>query len=416
MLRRLALSTLALALALMLAAPAWVLIHTRDLPHVDDADLRPGGSVAATSLALADVLARVADGVHNRDRRVAEADPERPADAEWLAATVVAEAPAFAALELAIASSGWQVPDSEDPNGSRWREVLPSLQYLVRLAARAAVVEAHVGSHRVARDHALLGMRVAHALGRSEQLDLLAMMYGVAMRSMSLSALEAIIRAGAVPSDVARQVINETERLRDGPPAWEKAWAGEYRFLRRAILDMARGGLAPPGSDGARPWPWWLLPNAYLLQPNRTIALAADQARVLQARAGLDCRSLLARESREKRPPAWQLVLAPNPVGRIVVEASKPNSGRFALRRCHVRTRTSLLQAALAVMAHTERAGSPPRALSDLVPDLLPGIPQDAYLGQPVAYAVDGRVSSPGSALAREHGVPVDPGQLSLLF
>lgn len=420
MLRRIALSAALVVSMTFLAVPAWISVNARDLADPGDADLLAlhgavGSSDAGTTaLSLA---AEAADAVLDEaaNARLSSLDFTDAAEVAWLRDRAGDAEPARDALERAIRAPGWSAPAVDDPDDIVWLDELLAVQRLVKLEARAGLQALHAGEPAgEAVERILLGQRAAHALAEASGLNLVAMMFSASFQTLSLNALGEALEAGVVPEAAARALIVRLESLRIGPEPWQRAWAGEYAFFRRNVTHAVDAEIEALRPDGV-PTPGFL-PQSYLWQPNRTLAAVAERYRLHQAESALACAEVLAAPT-PAAPTRLSLALGPNSIGRVLLDVAEPANERFELRRCHVETRISLLQAALAVRVHHERAGALPGGLAALVPEILPTVPRDAYVGEPVGYdAASGRVFSRGPELTDLARMNLDADQLSLSF
>lgn len=429
MLRRALIGFAVLFALALLGVPGWVALHRGDLPAVDDADLEAEPVALAPGEdgfeALREAAAAVVwpdDG--QADRRLNALLHREAWDPDWLEARLRENAAAFAALERGLAAPQVVVPVF-DPADEDCCDVWLSVQILVQLAAARAQLQQGRGDPAGALESALLGMRAGHALSEAHGPDLLSMMVGAACQQISLRALEGLLREWSPSRADARDIAARLASLRWSADAWRRAWATEYRFTRRLALEAdeqqgAEMSLAEPEGIGPRLLQW--LPRDYAYQPNRTLQQFAGLYRELARRGSLNCRDAHARSaleddlvaaSDEASSPGRTLVklLSPNPVGWLLFQITTPNFVEFDVRRCHVETRISLVQALAALTAYRGANGTLPERLDALVPDWLPAVPEDRFDGAPLRYArADAVVYSIG-ADQRDDGPPAEPSQ-----
>lgn len=383
-----------------ISVPLWVTAHRSDLESPGDADLLevPRADLPADRNGLLHFeAAGKALDLPESDAEILEAvDEGERWDPAWVEDRVRRNAPAFAALERGLAAPGLELPPDRSLEDAT-AVGLPLLM-LAKLAGAEARLLHDQGRSEDAFERALLGMRVGRALAGASGAQLIHLMLADGQQSVSLVSLDGLVRRTTLSAETARALSSRLDSLRIGPEPWRNAWAAEYRWSKRVLLDsvVSPGSvhelLDGPLDEGAPPAALArLLPEDYLWQPNRTLARHAALYRELRARATRPCAEPWRNEPREPRSVLPRL--GRNLVGEILLDLALPNIARFDTRRCGSWTRISLLQVAIAARAHRDRHGSLPERLQDLAPEYLDAVPLDPFDGRPLRYSKERRLA-----------------------
>ena len=391
---------LGLALAAT-ALPGWVVLQGRDLREVADADLvverlsLPSAENGATWLAAEGsrlppgiLSARELDGV-------CSCGTECALEWTWLEDVVARSEPALQGVDKVIAARELQVPAFVMPAGDD--AVTEYSHAFQRVLCAEARLHVHHGRYAAALDSwrrlGRLGARIESARGGV----LVHAMFGRALKLAALIGIHDLLDVHALDPAAARELAREVESWRARPEAWSRMWKAEYRAVRGTWLALR---VENPPKDmlqtSIRAVRLGALRSS--LYPNRRLAVVASWHRLLAAEAG--------------RPCAQQTDLAKRfgsrfdlyGIGNLVAE-HVPQLERYRVQVCSYETRTSLLQAMLALQAHEAEQGELPARLEALVPDYLARVPPDGFDGRPLRYSKATRtVWSVGSDLVDSGG------------
>ncbi|MDJ0864729.1 MAG: hypothetical protein QNK03_01390 [Myxococcota bacterium] len=382
---------LLLCLTLVVALPGWVVWQGRDAPRVDDADLQvvrhptAPEQDARTHLELAvralvwpshpDEAAALQRWAHGGDGDPALAAP-------WLARN----AATLLLLERALAAPRFQIPflflgDPDVHGTGSWTR-------LARLLALRSRVALEAGDGPGALRHALDTVQLGWRAERAEGALLVHALLGLEMRSEGLAALRQVVTRAPLAARETRRLVQQLERYRTTHAGWDAVWAAEYESMRAALEESFRderpdGALARLGL------------GRYLLQPNRTLDGFAQAYRAVREDTQRACARMhsvaaTAAGTDDETWSAWRAI-APNAVGRILLEAGAPDYGRYQLRRCAADTELSAVQALAALGAWQRDHGELPESLEALVPLYLDAVPPDAFDGRPLRFAAEQR-------------------------
>lgn len=369
----------------VLAVPGWITYNSRDLPSVDETGLliedRPRLSPAENAAVPLAQAARLVDwptgeGAMERVRALRNRATRDPASARGLvqhnegALRLLRRAMRIPEIEISIEEL---LPSGEPPELSPFTLWLRLLEvHNVRGALRMAE-----GDWEGAYEDALLGLRLGTRIRRSRGASLLHAMLAIGLGDSALSQLRALLRHGTVDRVTARRLIDAIAAARPDHDHWARIWAGEYRQMRTEYAEQFQ-------QQGTPRW----LPTSYVFHPNRTLQRLADLYRGLQRNSGVVCdkQQVLQRPRPQSRLELLEVVLAPNSVGNVLYETMAPPFGDQRYR-CDFASSASAVQAAIAIKAHLDAHGELPGSLSELVPELLDGVPRDGFRDEPLRYA-----------------------------
>jgi hypothetical protein len=382
-----------IVLALAATLPSAVDLRLTDLPDPRDGDLALAPSSPIPEPNAFDALVRAGATLSDRavaqrvDAEVREQLAATPFDPGAAAALIAAHGEALAHFEAALAAPGFRMPEVA------WDEDLPTVQNWFTVARLHALslrlqFEREAGGPDDRR--AGPAMRPLLELGQRIQGDPSATwihwIAGAELKEIGLRTLIAATATWRPTAGVSHAWSRALADFATRPEDVRTAWAGEYRAARAALLASA----AEPSAG-------------YSFQPNRTLSRKAAETRALQARAGRPCAELAPEPESLASPSPARLFLRglqPNAVGEILVEVSRPNANRFALRRCASDTLLSATRLAIAIAAARHEGGGLPDSLTDLVPTYIEAIPAGAYDGTALRLDADGpRLVATGSAL-----------------
>jgi hypothetical protein len=434
MLRRvLAIAALVLAVP-VLGLPCWIALNRGDLASLGDADLAldhptiPPGKNGFTFLrtAAARSTARNVDSEFN-DRLIGVLRREA-SDTDWIDKLARKNASAFDALEQALAAPRFHIPvfQVEDDDTI---DVFMGVQHLARIAAAQAQSLAAQGKTQPALEHALLGMRVSRKLSEASGTHILAMVFGASNQSISLVAIERLLRNDLKlsPSE-SRWLGLQLDSYRASDSDWQRAWATEYQWTKASFarempeVDEEVKEIWREIEENEPPSGWVIrhLPDDYLLHPNRTLDRLAEIYRDLSERSALTClewSDLEGQSDNHFDEPSeletFRDLLLPNYWGRTTVEILRRSNPRFLKKRCHLATRTSLVHALAGLNAHHHATGRPPNSLDELVPTYLGAVPQDHYDGSPLRYSAESRTAYSIGDDFIDEGPPDEASQVS---
>jgi hypothetical protein len=390
--RPLALASRTLLALGLLALGAWVALNRADASAPDDRDLRLERLSDALAengfdrLEAAARAARLPKGESSWDRFHAFRagviwEPD------WISDLVAQNAPATAMLRAALAAPAFAfAPADRAGTPAERMATLLRVQQLIALSGAQARIRLRDGESRDAIELASLGLQVGKRISGAENVDLLGIDMAIAFQTLSLLDLEHAVRTARLAPDAAHALGLVLEATRWRAEDWQRIWALEYERLV-AEVDAA----SARASDGTGlAWPMSLMPSAYRWHRNRTAAALAGLYRDQRQKSALFCANagLLGDGPHWIRSPGVSDLLAPNAMGRIVIEATRArNLDHFQLQRCHLETHVSLVAALIAAKAYSDTEGALPEQLADLVPRYLDALPLDRYDGSPLRYA-----------------------------
>jgi hypothetical protein len=388
-------------LGLVLAAtalPGWVVLESRDLDRVSDADLvvdrlnlahDDNGTtwlVAAADRVPADVW-----GANELSQSCAR-EPDPPHDWARYGDAVARSRKALrlvdrfiAAPELQIAPYSVTGPDDAVSGNALWLSRLLCADARLHMRARRypAALEAWQRFGRFgARVEATRGGVLIHGI------------MGVQFKRVALDGIHEVLAEHRLAPSAARALAQEIERWRAHPDVWPRLWRAEYRAVTDSVAELDAGerptSRLETSIEAVR-----LGAERYTLYPNRARHAIAGWHRVFAAEAGRPCsaQSKVAQEGFDLYGM------------RELARENGANYASFRTRLCSFATQASLLQARLALEAYQAEHHALPSTLCGLVPAQLERTPRDGFNGAPLRYSRERRrVWSVGADLRNANG------------
>ncbi len=394
---------------LVVGSGGWIAYGSRDLPQVDDADLRierpPVDAERNLRTHLDRRIERMAwdDDYAERVRRLVRAEDF---DRSAASALLAQQREGLADLESLLRVPHFRIPPlraeapwDEVPRELHYRHLAWGLALRSRLAAEDGDAERAAHEAFLALD---LGQRVERATGAG----FVTVLTSRGIKKIGLDALDRASRIAGFEAEHSKELARRLDSYRAARQAWADMWAVEYEFISSMIIEELVG--VP--SD----LPAWV-PERYVFHPNRSMQMLADAYRARRRTAWAPtCADMDFPLGWDPGDPVQKLrvVLGPNSVGRLLFHAGgTPNMARMMLRRCQLDVEIGATQARLALRAWQSEHGSLPEDLEDLVPGYLDAVPVDAFDGRPLRYERQaGRMWSVGSDL-RDRGGRLEEGE-----
>lgn len=366
--------------------PGAVDLRLADLPDPQDEDLTRVEAAPSPEPNAFDSLTRAAEalaGSEAVDDAARDLLAAEPFDREAAAAQIGVHAEALSHFEAALAAPGFRMPDVG------WDDDLPNVQAWFTVA-RLHALDVRLQFEQSEQRGSGPTLRPLLELGQRVQADPSATwihwIAGAQLKEIALRTLIASTSSWEPTAEESRAWAIRLDTFAARTADLRAAWAGEYRNTRSALLASLEAA-----------------DHSYFYQPNRTLALQAAHTRALQARAGRPCVKLQPEsDAPRSRSPVMLFLrgLRPNAVGEILAEVARPNSNRFALRRCAADTLLAATQLTVALAAARRDSGRLPDDLSDLVPTYLDSVPTAAYDGTALRLDASGpRLVANGSSL-----------------
>jgi hypothetical protein len=392
MLRRIAIAFGLLLAIPLVVVPAWIATHRSDLPTPNDEDLavqlselRKGDNGFDDLVAAAELLDWPRDGDY--DKRLDAIRAGESCEPAWVEEMLTRDARAMAALHRALKAPAMQLPPYLDPEAGMFGTLFAA-ERLVNLAGAEARLQLDRGDRDRAIERAMFGMRLGKRISGAEGIELSPMMFVVRLQAMSLADLEAVVRRIPLDAPAAGELVAQLDSARWTAEDWRRMWAGEYQqVLKPIILEFEPSRKNPWWTPLG--WPWRLIPEAYLWQPNRTLSSMSDVYRKQQHRSALDCSEAYAQPLREDDGYSWlaKVIVSQNPLGNLMAWGTATPTVFLDTKRCHLEAKIELLRTLIGSKAYWDTHGRLPSSLADLVPRYLPDLPHDRFGGKELAYS-----------------------------
>ncbi len=429
MVRRILGGIAALLGTLALAVVLWVATHRRDLPAVDDADLRAIPAVAPEADAWP-ALDR-AEALLALDQTAKHQLTEWGKGTSWdepgVRALLARNAGALAALAEADGKRELALPPGHRSvqillTGSLTDDPVVNDTFAWKNLARLRLLNARAlarhGRTRAALDEIFATAQLGDLIESNAGGGLSQYMTGSSIKSMALAELVEVAAKGRLSHSELRGLAARAASFGANTAGFSRACAGEYRTMMASQARLRASSLfraqrpaitllvhAHVG-EALRA----LIPEDYLYQRHRTEALWADFYRALQRDA------VRPYAERMDNGPAMELltmdlrdfyraVPSPNHTGLIVFRMGASAIVGLVARKSAENVRSAATSATLALLAYEREHGALPERLDALVPEDLERLPIDDFDGAPLRYSRERRrLWSVGEDLKDEGG------------
>ncbi len=399
-------------LFLVVAFPGWVLLAPGDLDDAGDRDLigaaagrRNGGPAHLTFAVLGQALE---DFDHKRAHATLVAFREGDfSDAAWVQQQFAQQTKLRDAVLAGDPADAIGADKSIDLYEETTDDGVMGLHGLTRVATAKALVLERDGLREEALDLAMFGIRAGREMAAHPDIDLIGMMISGSVQGISLASLEEIAARHPLSAESAKALSAEVSAARAQRESWQRMWANEYIWTRSVALKAFEDGTNPQAVVDVAEDDWAsllarMVPNDYLMQPNRTVSRMADLYRIRRENTGRDCVSVYTAQSEERSSfDAIGVLVRPNPVGELLVMIAHPDFERFELKRCAFEAKLALAQVVIAMRAYEVEQGDLPESMDALVPDYLVEVPTNPYVGRALRYSkIDRTVTADFEELA----------------
>lgn len=387
-----------LVVFLVVAIPGWVMLAPGDLDDAGDRDLidaaagrRNGGPAHRTFAVLGQAFG---DFDHKRAHAVLVAFREGDfSDAAWVEEQFSQQAKLREAVLGGDPADAIGPDDSIDLSEKTTDDGMMGLHGLTRVATAEALVMERDGLREEALDLAMFGIRAGREMAAHPDIDLIGMMISGAVQGISLASVEEIAARHPLSAEAAKALSEEVSAARTQRESWQRMWANEYTWTRGVALTAFEDGTNPEGVVDVAEDDWAsflvrVVPNDYLMQPNRTVSRMADLYRNRRDNTGRDCVSVYTAQSEERSSlDTIGLLVRPNPVGELLVMIAHPDFERFELKRCAFEAKLALAQVVVAMRAYEAEQGDLPENMDALVPNYLAEVPENPFVGRALLYS-----------------------------
>jgi hypothetical protein len=423
----------------LLSAALWVGTHWRDLPPVDDADLRPLATVApeddaGPALYRAKALLRLDDA---EAKQIREWVRGQGSDDAAIPSLLSRNAPALRALAEAHGKTGLTIPVARRPleaweasretpadpqpklDVSARTEDLIAWRRLAWLSLAHALWLSRRGKDHAARDELLATARLGHLIEGAVGADVAHYTSAATMKSFVLRQLVEVAARARLSSGALRALASQVRMLGVNRQGFAATVAEEYRFEATAHERFAawlqmradawlHGRPAPGKPPPSTCWscgPLFLL-GPFLYQPHRSEAVAASAHRAIQQDATqLYVARSTAPSLRDSLASVLRLLVGPNNIGTALALSWQFDWDSALARKCAENVRARAASTILLLLAYERDHGALPEHLYELVPAYADAVSINDFDGAPLRYSRERRrLWSVGADLVDEGG------------
>jgi hypothetical protein len=308
---------------------------------------------------------------------------------------LTANAATFAELEKGLACPTYQQPACTKNSSIYWLQFYKNLTILMNLKAKRAQLS---GNYAEAVTTDLQGLRFGLLTARNSN-TLIEWLMGIALQHISLAQLEIFAADSKMPEPVLRDMLNALNQLnpQDTVDGFREAMRGSYHLARQDDLKAEIRHWQKNGFSmfSEAPAVYRFVGIPYACKPNMTLAMTADSYRAVIANADRPYAKVNLDFPGKPIVPAttWDKIVfyaKPNSIGNVWFIQCMFLDKTLA-KKCQRQAYVAGLRLKLALRLYELKHGDLPETLNALVPEYLPGIPNDPYDGQPFRYSKSGK-------------------------
>lgn len=380
---------------------SWRLSWGRDIPPIDDSDLRltkveiPQEQNAYYDLVTAYKLAKLPPGKNAIGSML-----NKPGNSREIKELVEKNEVVFSYLEKALKRPYFQSPQLADPSQIDFQTMFPEYSQ-IRDIARLSLLKARylqaIGRDDEALDLMVKVVKLGQMMEDSPRPSLITYLVGRAIKEIGLKGLREIIPKLSLSSDVLHRYAKSLLQYRESEGGFERAGKMEYLVVINTLSQWESASKdrfqftkmkAKWGEDiyklaeGTE--------RRELYKPNKTRLLFAQRYRRFVSNArkpfykDIDIAGL---QQQKQAPHRRNALFTDNILGKAFFDLSSFSFLPAFEQKCLGNFSVEATACLLALKAYERDKGRLPNSLRELVPDYLPYLPLDPFDGKPLRYS-----------------------------
>ncbi len=382
-------------------------LATKDIPSVDDSDLR------LKIITVADIDNAYFDLIKLKKimylpREKISSISDMATGKFWddlLAEDIISKnTQAFEYFAEAAGKPKFQDPASANPVDITPDTVLPSVSAWRNMALLSAVKALYLekqGKHKEALDESLVSVRVGQKIQESQS-PLIEYITATTMKGIGLGVAQRIVSSSVLGGDELRPYLQELNQFYNNEDGLISALKGDYYAIFVGIdwtagLNEEEAGMVASvmSKEGVeQEVVKKIIEDDYYFQPNKTKALFADYARREIEMTVKPCSEVSRIEI--PRLVSWdspeELYKTENAVGKIIHDTVGMSHFKIIIKKCEDIMMVAGTQALFAVKAFYNDKGEYPVSLEELVPEYLSSVPKDPFDDKDIKYLKEKKI------------------------
>jgi len=413
---KLSLVFLILVFGFFLVFLSFRLLNSRDIPPVNDSDLRLSKIEIPKSENAFYEFMRAYDESHLPADTKVLSDLLRNRDYKAISVILKQNEKVFPIIERALKLPVFQSPQLQDPSKVSFNTRFPEYTKLRKLAHLCVLKADYLfekGKDREAFDWILKAMKIGQMIEESPRPLLVTYLVGAACKEIGLKEIRKIVSKTNLPPEELKFYAEAILDFEPSDEAFIKGVKMEYALAENFLRKIEEASKARSIYEKIKKEEGWDKSFDFLVRhlgkpyylPNETRLIYVERLRRLISYAkklykDIDVSSL------ELPPPRGFILFRRNPAGKAWMAILMPIYPNSLYRHFTLKFSNRATAILLAIKAYKREKGHLPESLSELVPKYLSKIPIDPFDGQPLRYSREGKVIYCVGKILRDLGPP----------
>jgi len=401
----------ALIIGLFFSASFFNIFWGRDIPPVDDSDLRLSKVEIPEEENAFFLLFQAGEKLNIIYERHEISFDEMAVGEKWddeFARELIENNQEFFELfDKAMELPFFQFPEFQDPETIGIDVVIPGIS-VFRNMARLNSIKANYlfieGEEEESLDLIIKTLKMGQLLQDTPVSPFINYLVGLAIKDVGLQRLRIIIPGLTLSPEAIKNYIIQLDQFKENEQGLVTSWKTEYMFFSKvkAVIDKTFSGQL--STEDLKKELEWLVdsdielfskvtPNNrlnYFYKPNQTQQIFVEYYRNNIADANKDCYQIKPIEI-ELQIPLYghplKMLFTENVIGKILYDITAVSLGNVFYPKCSRDFSITGTQLLLAMKAFQADNGRLPASSDELVPEYLSDIPKDPFDGQPIRYS-----------------------------
>jgi hypothetical protein len=388
------------------ALPFILGVITRNIPPIDDADLRLQQVVIAPEENAYYYVVRMGKAFNEEfffkhHKQITAHSNGEIWDEEFVRKLLDANRQSLTYFNKAANRPKFQIPAFKNPEEITMGTKAPLIRNwakITRINKLKSLYLAKQGQYQAALNQALQSVKLGQKIQEAQISHLIEYSMGILIERIGLNAIQAIIAKTELPPEELKLYIQKLDQFFAGEQGLKNAIKTDYHMLIRLISDInKKAPIDYIDVEGLIEIPFefkniidlrWF---GFYFRPNETKLIFAQNTREAIRNIGKLCQNIELKPTKLFRIEDKSLVekyFTENLVGKALLDVFTVNFYEMFIEiECKQDFFVGSTQILIAVRAYKLDKGALPTSLNKLVPQYLDAIPTDPFNGQPLRYS-----------------------------
>lgn len=380
---------------LLLYLPSILGIFFRDIPKVNDADLKLEPIVVSDSDNAYFDYAKIDSIVINKagDQDTATFLASKNWDQSFVDEILNKNQEAIQIFEQSVRKSKYQDPIMTDLNSFGPNTILSPVSHIRTMAQVISIKSANLskeGKQKEALEKAFEIIDMGQKLKHSQ--TLIHYLVGIAINKVGLERIQYLIKDSNLSADILNTYQGRLETFKNNNENIKNIFKSEYilgvNALNMLSTEEITSSVALSNTDSVDKYMRNSSRGFFYFHPNQTKELFANRARKQMALVDKTCDQIAGVNSENKlaKRSLIKIYFTPNAIGKILNDVVDVSLNSFILKECEQKTLIVNIQLDLAKRAYFNANGKQPESINDLIPNYLPQELIDPYNGKEIKF------------------------------